>query len=36
MAGLLGSPAIVVSAICEPFERSKLVAHRTAVLEDAG
>jgi hypothetical protein len=36
MAGLLGSPAIVVSVGREPFERSKLVAHRTAVLDDAG
>ena len=36
MAGLLGSPAIVVSIGGEPFERSKLVAHRAAVLDDAG
>src|SRR5580765_7813650 len=36
MAGLPGSPAIVVSVGREPFERSKFVAHRAAVLDDAG
>ena len=36
MAGPLGGPAIVVSVGREPFERSKLVAHRAAVLDDAG
>jgi hypothetical protein len=36
MAGLLGGPAIVVSVGPELVERSKLVAHRAAVLDDAG
>jgi hypothetical protein len=35
MAGLLSGPAIVVSVGRELFERSKLVTHRSAVLDDA-